>query len=111
MSTPSATAQRISFLPFSAATTHRTLDLTDADASLDLAAGAYEAWLDGTSTAFLRIGAAVDVPASGAPEVAGQFVLPAGGAVTFTVGGTATIALHAQVALGTGTLHLMRKPL
>ncbi len=111
MTIPRSLAERISVLPLGSDTEHRTLDLTTADASIALAPGAYEAYLDGAALGYARIGAAVSVPSSGAAAVAGQWVIPAGGAVTFVLAGGTTVTLHAQLASSTGTLHLVRKPL
>lgn len=111
MTIPRSLAERISVLPLGSDTEHRTLDLTSADASIALVPGAYEAYLSSTTLGFARIGSAVSVPASGAAAVTGQWVIPAGGAVTFVLAGATTVTLHAQLASGTGTLHLVRKPL
>ena len=107
-----ALSERIAAMPFASDTGHRTFDLDNADDNIALAPGAYEAYLPaGSPLGYARIGAAVSVPASEDPEVAGQFVLPPGGGVRFVVGGSATVALHAQLVSGSATLHLMRCPL
>jgi len=109
MPIPRELAAHIDTLPFDAATGLRTLTVTAADDSIDLAPGAYVAVLSGTVDGVARIGGAASVPASNAAELAGAFFLPAGAAVTFVVGGSATVSLHALlVAAGAATLYLMR---
>lgn len=106
---PRELAQRIDAAPFDASTGLRTLAVTNVDDSLDLAPGAYVAVLSGTVDGVARIGAAASVPASKAAELTGAFLLPAGTATSFVVGGGATVALHAILtAAGAATLYLMR---
>lgn len=111
MPTPRALAERIAATPFASDTGHRILEIDTSDDSIDLAPGAYDAYLDGSTLAYGRIGASVDLPSDKAAEKAGQFPIPPGGVVTFVVSGATTVALHAKTASGTGTLHIMRKPL
>lgn len=107
-----ALSERISAMPFSADTGHRTFDLDASDDNIELAPGAYTAYLPSSAAlGYARIGSAVSVPATEVAEIAGQFLLIPGGTAVFVVGGAATIALHAQLSSGTGTLHLMRMPL
>ena len=108
MSTPRALAERIATTPFASDTAHRRQDASATPASITLAAGAWEAFNPGTIAVYARLGSAVSIPASGAAEVAGQFVIPAGASVTFVA---AAVALHVLTASGTATLELHRKPL
>ena len=95
--------------PYDTNTKRRALALTVADDSIDLPGDVYHLTHDGTAAVSVRIGAAVEVPASGAAEVAG-FVIPPGGLaeVMMPAGGA---ALHALIASGTATLHIVRKVL
>lgn len=111
MPVPRALSERIASMPFASDSGHRILALDTNDDSIDLAPGAYEAYNDGTTLAYVRIAAATSVPADKDAEVAGQFVMPGGSAATFVVGGAATVELHVKLASGTANLHLIRKPL
>ncbi len=96
-------------VPFDAATGLRSHSLTAASSSITLAPGAYVAALDGSIAAVLRLGAAAAAPTPDAVETAGAFYLPAGGAATFVIEGSADVALHGLLlSAGTSTLYLMR---
>lgn len=96
-------------VPFDAATGLRSHQLTAASSSISLAPGAYVATLDGSIAAVLRLGAAAAAPTPDAAETAGAFYLPAGGAVTFVIEGSADVALHGLLlSAGTSSLYLMR---
>lgn len=108
MTIPRALAERIAALPFGADTELRRQDASTTPANITLAAGAYEVWNPGTVAVYVRLGSAVSIPASGGTAVAGQWVIPPGGACTFVA---AAGALHVLTQSGTATLELMRKPL
>ena len=93
--------------PLIASGGHRTLDASTSPASIALAAGVHEVFNAGSVLAFVRLGAAVSVPISGATEVSAQGVVPAGGALTIALPEAATV--HALTATGSATLHIVRK--
>ena len=87
----------------------RTLDLTTSDATIDLAAGAYEAHNGGSALAVLSLTEVTTAlpPATGVAERLGALVVPAGGVGAFAIDAPTT--LHAKTLTGTGTLYLHRK--
>lgn len=107
MPIPPSDALRALAAPIVAATGHRTLDLSTSPASIALAAGSYEVLNGGAVLVYVRIGAAVSVPSSGAVEVAGQSPIPAGGVADLHLPDDAT--LHGVAASSTATIHLVRK--
>lgn len=105
MSTP-ADAYRASSAPLSADCLHQVFELDTSPDSITLLTGTYEVLNVGSELAFVRVGAAVSIPADKAAGTAGQAPIPAGGLLTFYV---EEGALHGQVATGTTTLHIVRK--
>lgn len=96
-------------VPFDASTGLRSHSLTAASSSISLAPGAYVAALDGSIAAILRLGNAAAAPTPDAAETAGAWYLPAGGAVSFVIEGSADVALHGLLlSAGTSNLYLMR---
>lgn len=103
--------QRAAAQPFDAATTTQTLDLTDTDDSIPLAAGVYECHHTGSGLVPMRLGSTTVglPPASKAAAVTGWLVPGNGAVVTIVV--EAAGALHARTLTGTATLYLHRKVL
>lgn len=97
--------------PFRVTDGFRRLTTSAVDASITLAAGHYEAINDASVTLHLRWGAtaaAASLPASGAAEETGRYMIPAGAVATIEVLDTAT-ALHAAlVSAAAGELWLRR---
>ena len=94
--------------PVTAARALRTLDLTTSNATIILAAGAWEVFNGGTvhAVASLTGTTASMPPSTGAAEVT-AFMIPAGGAVSFTIDEATT--LNARALSSTSTLYLHRK--
>ncbi len=96
--------------PYSSRTTLRTLDLTTADTSIDLAAGTYEVIVPASAAGLVAVchGATTASlpPSTGAAEVSG-YVLTAGSVTVVHLDSDTT--LHARVLSGTTTLYLVRK--
>lgn len=109
MPTSPSDLARASAAPVLASGGLRTLDLTTSDASIALAAGAYEAFSNGSALAVVSLtGSTASLPPStSAAEAAGAFVIPAGGVASFAIDAETTV--HARLLVGTGTLYLHRK--
>lgn len=107
MPIPRALAERIAAQPFAADSEHRRLTASTSPASITLTHGAYEVHNPGADMVYLRQGAAVSVPSSGAAAVAGQIVVPAGGVVVVVV----SDVVHVLTSSGSATLEIVRKPL
>ena len=105
--TTASDLSRAADAPLIAGGGHRTLDASTSPASIALAAGVHEVFNAGTVLAFVRIGAAVSVPSSGAAEVSAQGLVPAGGALVIALPEAATV--HALTGSSSATLHFVRK--
>ena len=105
--TTASDLSRAADAPLIAGGGHRTLDASTTPASIALAAGVHEVFNAGSVLAFVRIGAAVSVPASGADEVSAQGVVPAGGSLVIALPEAATV--HALTGSSSATLHFVRK--
>ena len=100
--------QITSVAPFCAADGFRRLTTSAVSASISLTQGMYEAYNAASIDLILKHGAAASLPASGAAEVAGVLVVPAGAVTTLEIVTSAT-ALHAAlVSAGAGELYLRR---
>ncbi len=105
--TTASDLSRAADAPLIAGGGHRTLDASTTPASIALAPGVHEVFNAGTVLAFVRIGAAVSVPSSGAAEVSAQGLVPAGGALVIALPEAATV--HALTGSSSATLHFVRK--
>ena len=105
--TTASDLSRAADAPLIAGGGHRTLDASTTPASIALAPGVHEVFNAGSVLAFVRIGAAVSVPASGADEVSAQGIVPAGGALVIALPEAATV--HALTGSSSATLHFVRK--
>jgi hypothetical protein len=94
--------------PLTSACAAARLDLSTVDAATaSLAVGWYVIRLAGlTGLAFGKMAGAATVPASGAAESSGEFVLGDGDTLHVTTAG----ALHVILSAGTGTLGLTHLP-
>lgn len=105
--TTASDLSRAADAPLIAGGGHRTLDASTTPASIALAPGVHEVFNAGTVLAFVRIGAAVSVPSSGAAEVSAQGLVPAGGALVIALPEAATV--HELTGSSSATLHFVRK--
>lgn len=110
MPTPRSLGERAATTPFAADTAHRRQDASTTPASITLAGGFWVLYNPGSVIVYARLGSAVSIPASGDPEVAGQFPVPPNGSGLAKVDG-ASAALHVRTSSGTATLELTRLPL
>lgn len=93
--------------PVTASGGHRIFVADTTPDSITLAAGVYEVANEGAVAAYLRIGAAVSIPADKAAEVSAQTIVFANGATTIALAEEA--AVHALTGSSSATLHFVRK--